>query len=104
MSVIYLDNNATTQVDPAVVEAMMPYFSEQYGNPSSIHRFGGMVSREVEKARASVAKLLNCKPSEIYFTGCGTESNNMGPLSNRLFQSITLRRFETTISVSHHVL
>ncbi len=77
MNVIYLDNNATTKVDPAVVEVMMPYFSDQYGNPSSIHRFGGMVSRDVEKARASVAKLVNCKPSEIYFTGCGTESNNM---------------------------
>lgn len=76
MKNIYLDNNATTQVDPAVVEVMMPFFTESYGNPSSIHRFGGMVSRDVEKARESVAKLLNCKSSEIYFTGCGTESNN----------------------------
>ncbi len=77
MENIYLDNNATTQVDPAVVEVMLPFFSEQYGNPSSIHRFGGMVQREVEAARAQVAKLLNCKASEIFFTGCGTESNNM---------------------------
>ncbi len=76
MIITYLDNNATTQVDPVVVEAMTPYYTELYGNPSSIHRFGGMVSKDIEKARDSVAKLLNCKSSEIYFTGCGTESNN----------------------------
>ncbi len=77
MSVTYLDNNATTQVDPEIIDTMTPFFSEMYGNPSSIHRFGGIVSRDVTKARESVAKLLNCKASEIYFTGCGTESNNM---------------------------
>ncbi len=73
---IYLDNNATTQVAPEVIEVMYPFFKEKWGNPSSIHRFGGQVSRDVEEARAKVAALLNCKPSEIIFTGCGTESNN----------------------------
>lgn len=76
METIYLDNNATTQTDPQVLEAMMPYFTEKYGNPSSIHRFGGFISKDVEAAREKVAKLLNCKANEIYFTSCGTESNN----------------------------
>jgi len=57
MKTIYLDNNATTQVDPAVFEAIKPYFTELYGNPSSMHRFGGQVGVEIKKARASVAKI-----------------------------------------------
>jgi cysteine desulfurase len=77
MKNIYLDNNATTKVDPEVISAMMPFFEDHWGNPSSIHRFGGMVNRHIEEARAKVATLLNCKPTEIFFTGCGTESNNM---------------------------
>lgn len=76
MKTIYLDNNATTQVDPAVFEAIKPYFSELYGNPSSMHRFGGQVGVEIKKARASVAKILNCLPEEIIFTSCGSESDN----------------------------
>lgn len=73
---IYLDNNATTKVAPEVIDVMMPYFTEKWGNPSSIHRFGGIIGRDVEAARAQVAALVNCKPSEIIFTSCGTESNN----------------------------
>lgn len=73
---IYLDNNATTKVAPEVIDAMMPYFTDKWGNPSSIHRFGGIIGRDVEAARAQVAALVNCKPSEIIFTSCGTESNN----------------------------
>ncbi|HWL54820.1 MAG TPA: cysteine desulfurase NifS [Chthoniobacteraceae bacterium] len=73
---IYLDNNATTQVDPAVVEAMMPYLTERYGNPSSAYRFGSDVTKAVRQARESVAALLGCEPGEILFTSCGTESNN----------------------------
>jgi len=76
MKTIYLDNNATTQVDPAVFEAIKPYFTELYGNPSSMHRFGGQVGVEIKKARASVAKILNCLPEEILFTSCGSESDN----------------------------
>ena len=81
--VIYLDNNATTQVAPEVVEAMMPYFCERYGNPSSIHRFGGSVAAEIEAARCRVAELINADfrdsdgvATEIIFTSCGTESDN----------------------------
>ena len=81
--VIYFDNNATTRVAPEVVEAMMPFFCERYGNPSSIHSFGGSVADDVEKARCSVAQLLGAKfrdrdgiAAEIIFTSCGTEGDN----------------------------
>ncbi len=73
---IYLDNNATTQIDPLVLEAMLPYLSELYGNPSSMHRFGGQVAKAIQSAREQVAALLGAMPSEILFTSCGTESNN----------------------------
>lgn len=73
----YLDNNATTCVAPEVVEAMMPFLRESYGNPSSMYRFGGMVKRHVEHAREQVAALIGAKSSEIIFTSCGTESDNM---------------------------
>ncbi|OIQ48894.1 Cysteine desulfurase [Pseudodesulfovibrio hydrargyri] len=76
MDTIYLDNNATTQVDPAVFEAIKPYFTELYGNPSSMHRFGGQVGATLKQARASVASLLGCEPEEIIFTSCGSESDN----------------------------
>jgi cysteine desulfurase len=73
---IYLDNNATTQVAPEVLEVMLPYFSTFYGNPSSMHSFGGQVAREIRKAREQVAGLLGASPEEIVFTSCGTESDN----------------------------
>jgi len=73
---IYLDNNATTCVAPEVFEAMVPFFKDQYGNPSSMHTFGGQNARFLEKARAQVAALLNCDTEEIVFTSCGTESDN----------------------------
>jgi len=76
MNIIYVDNNATTRVDPAVVEAMMPYYSEHYGNPSSMHAFGGNVGRAVNEARENVASLINASPDEIIFTSCGTESDS----------------------------
>ncbi|MBF0497946.1 MAG: cysteine desulfurase NifS [Deltaproteobacteria bacterium] len=76
MKVIYLDNNATTRVDPLVVEAMQPYFSELYGNPSSMHSFGGQVAQKLQFAREQTAALLGADPSEIIFTSCGTESDN----------------------------
>ncbi len=75
--VVYLDNNATTQVAPEVIESMMPFFERLWGNPSSMHRFGGQVTGYIEEARAQVAAMINADPSEIFFTGCGTESDNM---------------------------
>ena len=73
---IYLDNNATTRVDSAVVEEMMPYLTDLYGNPSSGYRFGQQVSQALDLARERVAALLGCEPGEILFTSCGTESTN----------------------------
>ncbi len=76
MSVIYLDNNATTQVAPKVVKAMLPFFTELYGNPSSMHTFGGQVGKAIRTARSQVAALLGAEASEIVFTSCGSEANN----------------------------
>ena len=74
--VIYLDNNATTQLDPAVVEEMLPFLTKYYGNPSSAYGFGAQVRDAIELARERVAGLVGCSPAEIVFTSCGTESNN----------------------------
>ena len=76
MKTIYLDNNATTAVAPEVREAMLPYLTELYGNPSSMHTFGGQVGRVVEEAREKMAALLGAQPEEILFTSCGSESDN----------------------------
>jgi len=76
MKSVYVDNNATTRAAPEVVEEMLPYFSDLYGNPSSMHYFGGQVETKVVEAREQLALLLNCEPSEIIFTSCGTESDS----------------------------
>jgi len=76
MKTIYLDNNATTQVAPEVLETILPYFHELYGNPSSAHSFGGQVAEKVAEAREQVAGLLGARPGEIIFTSGGTESDN----------------------------
>ncbi|MEJ2698291.1 MAG: cysteine desulfurase NifS [Desulfuromonadales bacterium] len=77
MKRIYMDNNATTPVRPEVLEAMLPFFKEQFGNPSSVHWAGRAVSGAVEKAREQVARLINCAPAEVVFTSCGSEGDNM---------------------------
>ncbi len=74
---VYLDNSATTSVDPQVMAAMMPYLTEKFGNASSIHHFGQETRSAVDKARHQVAALLNCRPNEVVFTSGGTESNNL---------------------------
>jgi cysteine desulfurase len=76
MKPIYLDNNATTQVAPEVLDEMMPYLTTFYGNPSSMHTFGGNVGKKVKEARARLAELLGAQPEEIVFTACGTESDS----------------------------
>ena len=73
---IYLDNAASTQIHDAVLESMLPYLKEQYGNPSSIHRYGRLSRKAIEKARKQIASLINADPSEIFITSGGTESNN----------------------------
>jgi cysteine desulfurase len=75
-TVVYFDNNATTSVDPAVLEAMLPFLTERWGNPSSAYRFGHDLARHLDRAREQVAALLHADPREILFTSCGTESNN----------------------------
>jgi len=73
---IYLDNAASTQIQEEVLDSMLPYLREQFGNPSSIHRFGRLAQKAITKARKQVAELINADPSEIFFTSGGTESNN----------------------------
>lgn len=74
---VYLDHAATTPVDPRVVEAMLPFFTEEFGNPSSVHLWGQRAEAAVESARHEVADVLGCAPEEILFTSCGTESDNL---------------------------
>lgn len=76
MKSVYFDHAATTPVHPEVLEAMLPYFGEQFGNASSLHSYGQLAARAVEEARAQVAELINCDPREIIFTGSGTEADN----------------------------
>src|SRR3989338_3061803 len=74
--IVYLDNNATTRVAPEVIQEMTPFLTEYWGNPSSAYRFGSQVHTYVEKARDQVARLIGADPKEIFFTSCGTESDN----------------------------
>ncbi|HLA41212.1 MAG TPA: cysteine desulfurase NifS [Candidatus Glassbacteria bacterium] len=108
--VVYLDNNATTRVAPEVVEAIEPFLKTYYGNPSSIHSFGGRVRKHVEKAREQVAALLNAEPDEIIFTGGGSESDNtaiMGALAlagpKKRHVIITQVEHEAVLQVGHHL-
>lgn len=99
MRTVYVDNNATTRVAPEVFEAMVPYFSELYGNPSSMHFFGGQVERKMNEAREEVADFLGAEPSEIVFTSCGTESDNAAILGT--FDSYPEKRHLVTTRVEH---
>jgi cysteine desulfurase len=77
MEAIYLDHNATTPVDPRVVDAMLPYFTERFGNASSVHQYGRTAKVALENARDQIAAFINCEPSELFFTSGGTESDNL---------------------------
>jgi cysteine desulfurase len=94
---IYLDNNATTQTAPEVIEAMMPYFRDKWGNPSSIHRFGGKISRDVANSREIIADFLNCSPDEIFFTASGSEGSNMALKGFCNFHGLEKSRIITTV-------
>jgi cysteine desulfurase len=93
--IVYLDNNATTRVSDEVFEEIKPYFSRLYGNPSSMHAFGGQISQKVRHARQQVAELLGCDPSEIIFTAGGTESDNAA-IQGTLAASPQRRKIITT--------
>ena len=99
MKTVYVDNNATTKVAPEVLEEMLPYFSEFYGNPSSMHFFGGQVQKKVNEAREKVADLLGADPSEVVFTSCGTESDNAAILGT--LDSYPEKRHLITTRVEH---
>jgi len=96
---VYVDNNATTKVAPEVLEVMVPFFSEYYGNPSSMHFFGGQVQKKVDEARGKVAEFLGAEPSEIVFTSCGTESDNAAILGT--LDSYPEKRHIITTRVEH---
>lgn len=99
MDIIYFDNNATTRVADEVFEAMVPYFKELYGNPSSMHTFGSQVANKLNTAREQVAESLNTNPSEIVFTSCGTESNNFAVRG--VLQSNPDKKHIVTTKVEH---
>ena len=99
MNVIYLDNNATTKVAPEVVKAMLPYLSDYYGNPSSMHSFGGNVAEKIKEAREKVASLIGATADEIVFTSCGTESD--GTAIRAAIESYSDRKHLITSRVEH---
>ncbi len=99
MKVIYVDNNATTMVAPEVLDTMLPYFSEYYGNPSSMHSFGGDVATKIKDARENVAKLIGASPDEIVFTSCGTESD--GTAIRAAIESYPNKKHIVTSRVEH---
>lgn len=98
-NVVYMDNNATTRVAPEVIEEMMPYLTDYYGNPSSMHTFGGQVGEALKVARQRVADLLGADPEEITFNSCGTESDSTAILS--ALQTYPDKRHIVTTRVEH---
>ncbi len=103
MNRIYMDNAATTRVTEPVFEAMKPYFCEKFGNPMSVHSFGRESRRAVEEARRQVAAALNADSREIYFTGCGTESDNWA-LRGAAYARGNTRRTMVTTTIEHHAI
>ncbi len=100
--IVYLDNNSSTRIDPEVLEEMMPFLTERYGNPSSAHRFGAQVKEATELAHERVAALLGCQPDEVVFTSGGTESDNTALHS--ALQMTPDRRHIVTTSVEHNAV
>jgi len=101
---IYLDYAATTPVDRRVLEVMLPYFSETFGNPSSVHRFGQKAEAAVEEAREKVAAVLNCQPEEIVFTSCGSEADNLALRGAMLAAREQGRTWLLTARTEHHAV
>lgn len=102
---IYLDYAATTPVDSRVLDVMMPYFSASFGNPSSVHRYGQIAEAAIDSAREKVAAALNCRPDEIVFTSCGTESDNLALRGAALaMREKTGANWIITSKVEHHAV
>lgn len=100
---IYLDHSATTPVDPRVVEAMLPYWTEHFGNPSSLHRWGQVALAALQQARETIADLLHARPSEIVFTSCGSESDNLA-LRGVAFALRARGNHIITTPIEHHAI
>ena len=100
---VYMDHAATTPVEPRVVEAMLPYFTEGYGNASSVYRLGQEARKAIDEARADVAQILNCTPREIIFTSCGSESDNLA-IRGIAFLNRDKGTHIITSSVEHHAV
>ena len=103
MERIYMDNGATTRVTEPVMAAMLPYFCETFGNPMSLHSFGRETRKAVENARRQVADALGAQPNEIYFTGCGTESDNWA-VRGAAYANIKKGKHIITSSIEHHAI
>ena len=101
---IYLDHSATTAVDQRVVDAMLPYWTQMYGNPSSIYGLGRRAAAALEDARTRVARVLNCQSAEIVFTGCGTESDNLALRGAVLGAAPQGRRHIIITAIEHHAV
>ena len=101
---VYADNAATTKIDPEVLQAMMPAFGELYGNPSTIYSKGREAREAVEKAREQVAKAINCRPNEIYFTSCGTESDNWAIRGVAKRYAAKKGKHIITTNIEHHAV
>ena len=103
MKRIYMDNGATTRVTEPVFEAMKPYFCEIYGNPSSAHNFGYVSRHAIDAAREQVARAINADVNEIYFTGCGTESDNWA-VRGAAYENVKKGRHIITTAIEHHAI
>lgn len=100
MKIRYFDHAATTKVNPSVLEEMMPFLKEKSGNPSSMYSLGREAKRAIEKARKQVADFLNCEPNEIYFTGCGSESDNLA-IKGIAYQNSSKGKHIITSKIEH---
>ena len=103
MKKIYMDHNATTPMHPDVIKAMMPYYEEVFGNPSSIHEFGQEARKALEESREKVARLLGALPEEIVFTGSGTEADNLA-IKGICFANESKGKHIITSSIEHHAV
>lgn len=103
MNRIYMDNAATTRVTEPVMQAMLPYLTEVFGNPSSVHSFGREAHKALDEARGQVANALGAKPNEIYFTGCGTEADNWA-IRGAAYARKNKGRHIITSAIEHHAV
>lgn len=102
--IIYLDNAGTTRVDDSVVKAMLPYFTEEYGNASSLHYVGQSAKEKLEQARAEIAQCISAKPNEIYFTSGGSESDNWALISIAKFGAMKGKKHIISSEIEHHAI